>query len=118
MAQNLGKFSFVNYGKLSQNYLEFRGMGGPGYQSKFDDIKAAIEHFVECMKRSLVFDKTSPKYAAVQKAYRQALLKRARREARDANKNIDYYNSEILRQIKVREETAVAMERLRALVEA
>jgi Putative amidoligase enzyme len=46
------KYFSVNFGKLTQNYLEFRIIGGKNYHKRFDDVKEAILHFCECMQKS------------------------------------------------------------------
>jgi len=83
-----GKYQFVNYDKVSQKYLEFRGMGGYMYHTKLIAVKESIEHFADCMKASLDVDKIPDEVEAMVKQ----TLKRAKDDyTRQAKSDMAHY---------------------------
>jgi hypothetical protein len=48
------KYYGVNFSKLSQNYIEFRYLGGKDYEKKYNTIMNMTEHFVLSLYESLV----------------------------------------------------------------
>jgi hypothetical protein len=49
------KYRFINLHKLELPvpYLEFRGVGGTDYHTRFLEIREVASHFMDCMKRSI-----------------------------------------------------------------
>ena len=48
----LGKYRTINFKKLPR-YVEFRVMGGNRYTAKYDKISETVDHFIECLEKSI-----------------------------------------------------------------
>jgi hypothetical protein len=93
-----GKFRTINFNKMP-NYIEFRIMGGLKYLAKMNLIKETIEHYKDCMIKSINPEESKNEYTQfmnkIIKNAAKAGIKKAKEQKREYTNNINSYQRRI-----------------------